>query len=86
MAYSCRLWWRYHAQQSLWSKFFHSRYGNRSSIEMQLTDSPVWKRICRVYSFCIAHSELHAGLSDGQFLLKVAYDNICVVGIRRLSF
>lgn len=84
-AYSYHLWWRYHAQHSLWSNFFCSLYGNRPTLDWRITDSSVWKLICGVHSFCMTHSSINTGISDGKYLLRTVYDQIWLVGIWQLS-
>lgn len=78
--YSCRLWWRYQKNESLKSKFLHSRYANRNSYEIRITDSPVWKRICRIHTFC------QGNLSVEQYTISRAYDRVRTGSNCRLSF
>lgn len=79
-AYQCRIWWLYHKQDTLWSRYMHAKYGRRGDFQPRLPDSPVWKLIFRINNVCLSHA---AGAnthltwkpsSSGEFTLKSAYD------------
>lgn len=79
-AYHCRIWWLYHKQDTLWSRYMHAKYGRRGDFRPRLPDSPVWKLICRINHLCVTHT---AGTNNfltwqpstsGEFALKSAYN------------
>ncbi|VFQ69265.1 unnamed protein product [Cuscuta campestris] len=49
-AYSLKLWWKAQNDQSIWGPFVRAKYMRSGSIKEKITDSPSWKRICRVHA------------------------------------
>lgn len=90
-AYHCRIWWSYQQNSTLWSKYMHAKYGHRQDYIPRLTDSPIWKIICRIHSFCLTQTDGQGGhitwlpTPMGEFSLKSAYDTCRISSPKLLS-
>lgn len=78
--YSCRIWWRYQENNSLWSNFLHARYAHRNNYDIRITNSPVWKRICRIHIFCNEH------LDQEHRTIRAAYEKVRLTRNSRMSY
>ncbi|VFQ80991.1 unnamed protein product [Cuscuta campestris] len=81
VAFSLKLWWKVHHENSIWARFMRAKYWREGSMEAHLIDSSIWKRITRV-------DDLASSLCDFQddgtpiwnpepegFSLKSAYNH-----------
>lgn len=81
-AFYCRIWWSYHQNATLWSRYMHAKYGHRRDYLPRLPDSPIWKIICRIHPFCLIYTDRQNDQISwlpnqlGDFSLKSAYE-IC---------
>lgn len=80
-SYDCKLWLEYHNKNSLWASFLQQKYGIWHTVYANIYDSVDWKRIYRVYEFCVLHVDhtpsdvFWLTAHHGQFTIMVAYED-----------
>ncbi|RAL52378.1 hypothetical protein DM860_007235 [Cuscuta australis] len=88
-AYSLKLWWKAHKDDTLWARFIREKYIRRNSYQEGLVDSPTWKRICRIANSADEHSFSTNGIlswEDGEFTLKKGYNVVRDTGNTQISY
>ncbi|RAL47692.1 hypothetical protein DM860_012317 [Cuscuta australis] len=65
---SINLWWRVNHDTGVWANTMRAIYMRKGRIKEKLTDSTPWKRICRVHSYAIIHTNdtVQPPLWDGK--------------------
>ncbi|RAL43251.1 hypothetical protein DM860_015141 [Cuscuta australis] len=65
---SINLWWRVNHDTGVWANTMRAIYMRKGTIKEKLTDSTPWKRICRVHSYAIIHTNdtVQPPLWDGK--------------------
>ncbi|VFQ77929.1 unnamed protein product [Cuscuta campestris] len=53
--HSINLWWRVNHDNGVWASLMRGIYVKKGDIKEKLTDSPTWKRICRVHALALSH-------------------------------
>ncbi|VFQ84578.1 unnamed protein product [Cuscuta campestris] len=57
-AFSLKLWWKFHHNNSLWGRFMKAKYQRNGEMECHLVDSPIWTRISRINTKALNHCHI----------------------------